>query len=242
MTSASVFKTIAIYTSEAHACSYLAQRMAHSHIAQPSHAVDTPAYAALITQGFRRSGAITYRPACPDCQACIPLRIPVDSFAPKRSQRRAWHKHQALTVHTKALAFDAEHYALYRRYQQSRHPQGTLDGGSAQDYSDFLLTSHVHTELIEFRDPQGQLKMVSIIDRLPDGLSAVYTFYAPDDLHTSYGTYNVLWQIQTAQQQGLPYCYLGYWVKASQKMAYKAQFQPCEILVEGRWERSGGAT
>jgi leucyl-tRNA---protein transferase len=242
MTTSASSQSIAIYTSEAHACSYLDQRSAHSHIAHPSHAVGPSVYAALITQGFRRSGAITYRPACKDCQACIPLRIAVDTFAPKRSQRRAWQAHQHLTAHAKPLKFDPEHYALYCRYQEHRHPGGALDHGSAQDYSNFLLTSHVHTQLIEFRapvqdgEPLGALKMVSIIDVLPDGLSAVYTFYDPADPQSSYGTYNVLWQIQAARQQSLPYCYLGYWISASPKMAYKAQFQPFEILVNGRWQ------
>jgi arginine-tRNA-protein transferase len=134
------------------------------------------------------------------------------------------------------LAFDAEHYALYLRYQQHRHPGGGMDQDSREQYQHFLLHSNVATELVEFRDG-GTLKIVSLVDRLPDGLSSVYTFFDPSMLGSSYGTYSILWQIERCRALGLPHLYLGYWIATSPKMAYKAGFRPIEGLRDSGWER-----
>ena len=171
-------------------------------------------------------------------RACVPVRIPVGKFEASRSQRRAWNLHQELSSQAQPLKFRLEHYALYLRYQSRRHSGGGMDNDSRDQYSHFLLQSRVDTRLIEFRD-EGQLAMVSIVDYLPDGLSSVYTFYEPDRRGASFGTYNVLWQIESCRRLGLPYLYLGYWIRESPKMAYKSKFEPIEGFIGGAWRRLG---
>jgi len=224
-----------LYLTAPYPCSYLPDQLARSQVATPSFLITTPVYSDLVRRGFRRSGTFTYRPRCDTCRACVPVRVEVAPFAPNRAQRRVTKRHRSLEASLHALKDSEEHFALYQRYQKVRHRDDGMENDSHEQYRNFLLHSHIDSMLVEFRE-NGVLRMVSIIDILEDGLSSVYTFYDPDVAQASFGTYNILWQVELCRKLELDYLYLGYWISESGKMAYKANFRPLQGLIQGEWQ------
>ncbi len=228
------------YVTTPYKCGYLPNKLAQSLIAAPHHLVDSQVYSGLITQGFRRSGKFAYRPHCETCNACVPVRLILDLFVPNRSQKRAFKQHADLNVRVLPLDFQKNHFELYNNYQQLRHadenklsPTETKD--EAEQYRQFLCMSNVESLMIEFSDAEGNIKIVSVVDVVRDGISAVYTFYDATEAKASYGTYSIMWLTEWTKSVKLPYLYLGYWIQDSQKMAYKQHFKPQEKLIDGEW-------
>jgi arginine-tRNA-protein transferase len=227
-------ETLAFYASPPTPCSYLPGRDSVSIFADPTARLSSEIYTELARYGFRRSGQHVYRPACPACKACIPVRIPVADFAMTRSERRIWLRNAGVTVTEKPPIFDAAHFQLYRRYIGTRHAGGGMDDPDPLKFMDFLTSPWCDTRFCEFRDAGGLLA-VAVIDRLRDAWSAVYTFFEPDLTSRSLGTYAILWEIEAARRAGRSYLYLGYWIEGCRKMAYKGRFRPLEHYQQGRW-------
>lgn len=232
--------TLDLYISPEHLCHYLPERQARTVFVDPALPMDQPLYTLLATHGFRRSGPHVYRPHCGDCQACVPLRVAVQTFEPDRTQKRVLRRDLDVRCSVRPAEFDAEHFALYGRYLAARHAEGGMDGSSEADYRQFLLSPWGKTLLLELRH-EGRLIGVAVTDELQDGFSAVYTFYDPGLGQRSLGTYAILMQIEEARRRGLAWLYLGYWIAGSRKMSYKDRFRPFETLGTDGWQSAGKA-
>lgn len=222
------------YATQPHPCSYLPDEQATTLFLDPSQPMDVEVYAQLSTLGFRRSGDHLYRPHCQSCQACIPARIPVDQFTPTRQQRKILNRNADLNVQAVTPCFTEEYYDLYLRYIETRHADGDMYPPSREQFGTFLVSELAFSRFIEFRLDR-QLLAIAVTDVLPNGLSAVYTFFDPACEQRSLGRFAILWQISEAARQGLHALYLGYWIKNCRKMSYKTQYRPIELLVNQRW-------
>jgi len=190
----------------------------------------------LSRAGFRRSHSIAYSPACPGCKACVPVRVAAGSFRWKKSFKRNWKANTDLTARVAPARATAEQYRLFSAYQESRHTGSDMALMGFYDYRAMVEDSPIETGLVEHRDQAGQLVAVCLMDRMDDGLSAVYSFFDPTQTQRQgLGTYMVLWLVMEAHRLGLPYVYLGYWIGESRKMNYKIRFQPLEAFTADGW-------
>lgn len=224
------------YATQPHPCSYLPDEQATTLFLDPSQPMDEQLYAELSELGFRRSGDHLYRPHCQRCNACLPARVPVQAFKPDRQQRRIIKRNADLQVTCARPTFSEEYYDLYSRYINLRHVDGDMYPPDRDQFSTFLVRDLAFSHFYEFRE-QGRLVAIAATDRMPNGLSAVYTFFDPLEERRSLGRYAILWQIGETARLGLAALYLGYWIKSCRKMNYKTQYRPIELFINQRWNR-----
>lgn len=217
-------------------CPYVAGRTERKVVTDLATPNAADLYETLSRAGFRRSHSLAYRPACPGCSACVPVRIAVENLIWNKTFRRIVNRNADLSVQDMTAHATMEQYRLFARYQRSRHSGGEMSSMGFRDYRAMVEDSPIDTRIIEFRDRSEQLVAVMLADRQADALSAVYSLYEPHLEKRSLGTYMVLWMVQRAAQLGLPYVYLGYWIEESPKMAYKARFRPLEGLGPDGWQ------
>ena len=226
--------SIPLFLSQEHPCGYLDDEKAQSLFVHPGYPVTSSIYAQLIEQGFRRSGDEVYAPHCPHCSSCISVRLPVKKFKPSRSQKRCLSKNRATQVIVKPAVFEQSHYDMYLRYQAIRHSDSSMATASPDEYLNFLGSSWCNTRFVEF-SINNELAGVAVIDQFEQAWSAVYTFFEPKFNDYSLGVYAVLWQIEQVILQQKEFLYLGFWIQACKKMAYKSDYQPLQLLIDKQW-------
>lgn len=230
-----VTRELNFFATPEHDCSYIKGRKAKTLFVDPHAIITSSAYSHLSDLGFRRSGRHIYRPHCDNCNACVSMRLPVDKFIANRGQRRIINKNSDLEVIQCPAAFTDEYYDLYQRYINERHQDGDMYPPSDEQFNSFLVEGEQPCAFFEFRNGEGELVAIAVCDFLDRGLSATYTFFAPEHHRRSLGSYAILWQIEEAKRRQLPYLYLGYWVEACRKMKYKVAYRPMELLIDGQW-------
>jgi arginyl-tRNA--protein-N-Asp/Glu arginylyltransferase len=221
-------------------CPYLAgrvERKVFTHlVGQDARSLNTQ----LSQGGFRRSQNIAYRPACDGCAACVSVRVPVNTFELSRNLRRTVKANEDLTSSVVRSHATSEHYGLFRSYIDSRHGDGGMADMSVLDFSAMVDDNFVDSRLVEYRlagldGAPGELLAAVLIDILGDGISMIYSFYDPEQQHRGLGTFMILDNMARVKRLGLPYLYLGYWVRGSRKMDYKSRFLPQERLTAEGW-------
>ena len=217
-------------------CPYFADRVERRVITELCGGHAQPLHETLTRAGYRRSHGIAYAPACPGCDDCVAVRILADQFTPSRTQRKILSRNSELEVIEVAPLANEEQFALFTTYQNSRHAGGDMESMDFSDYQSLVEENIIDTALVEFRH-ENRLVGVILIDKLSDGLSAVYSFFDTDmETRRSLGTYMILWLAQHARAQGLRYVYLGFWIDGCRKMSYKTSFQPLEMYSSNGWQ------
>ena len=228
-----------LYLSADYPCSYRPGQRARNLVVDPL-AVNQSSYQRLVQLGFRRSGNYVYSPHCTQCNACRSLRVATAAFRPDRSQRRNRQRNRDLALTRRPLSVCDEHYELFRRYVEARHPQGGMDALAVEEFFTFLASDWCESALWEWRDQAGELLCGAVVDRLADGYSAVYTYFSPEVSARGLGTYAILCQLQEARRERLDWVYLGYHIRDCDKMNYKSRFQPHQIFRDGTWHWEEG--
>ena len=225
---------IRLFQTLEHACGYWPDRLSRDLIVDPTDPQLPNVFPQALAMGFRRSGGHVYRPYCAGCRACISVRIPVDRFVPARAQKRCLARNADVEVASVPAARTPENFALYRRYLDTRHRGGGMDDPAPENFDAFLACAWSPTRFLEFR-LGGELVALAVTDVVPDALSAVYTFYAPEHAARSLGTFAILTQVRRAQAEGRRFVYLGFWLDGHPKMEYKRGFRPLEYLDGAQW-------
>ena len=226
---------LVFYRTHEHECSYLSEQKARTLFLSPNTAPTPEINEALGLAGFRRSGNHIYRPDCLACQQCMSCRIVTDQFIWTRSFRRVLKRNADIRIQIVKPLFSEEHYQLYSRYLEYRHQDGDMYPPSPEHYRDFLVSTQPQARFVEYRR-DGRLVATSVIDWFSTGPSAIYTYFDPETEALSPGTLAILTLVQLALSHGLPYVYLGYWIRDSNKMNYKIRFQPLEVYYQNRWQ------
>ncbi|WP_445115073.1 arginyltransferase [Acinetobacter sp. WZC-1] len=233
----SLLNDLQYYITPPHDCSYLEHKSARMVFLDPVHRIDVVTLSELSRLGFRRSGDFVYRPECHLCRQCLSCRVPVTSFQMSSTQKKAWKRNQDLSMRIIPTSqASSVHYQLYERYIIERHADGDMFPPSYDQFEKFLLHSCTDSFFLELWKDE-RLISVSTCDLLDDGLSAVYTFFDPDESRRSLGVFAILSQIEYVRSLGQQFVYLGYWVPHSNKMNYKSQYAPIELLLDGQWRR-----
>ncbi len=227
-------QNIPLYLTSEHECGYFENRRATNLVPDPGIDMTRQLYSRLIALGYRRSGDFTYRPHCRECDACRPCRVSVAEFKPRRSQRRCLQRNQDLQTKLVSAHFSEEYFALYCKYISARHHDGNMANPRPEDFSNFLFSNWSHTFFIEIRQ-QKRLLALAVTDPVADGLSAVYSFFDPDEKARSLGNFCVLSQLREVTARKLDYLYMGYWIRNCQKMQYKSDFQPLQLFDNQHW-------
>lgn len=224
------------YRSPPSECAYFPERQMIALVADVSAGLTKADFSDMMRMGFRRQGCTIYRPHCDACAECISVRVPVAKFSPSRTQRKTWRKNQDLQAKFVEKTMTCEQFDLFKRYQNVRHARDNYSHFELEKWYRVLITeTNTVTHVVEFRDAAERLLMVSVIDELDHGLSALYTFYDPDFPARSLGTFSILWQMDLASRWALDYIYLGYWIRDCDNMRYKDRFQPLEYWLGVRW-------
>lgn len=225
-------ETTQLFLTAAMPCPYLPDRQERKLFTHLSGRRASALHHVLSDNGFRRSQNLIYRPACEGCNACQSVRIVADEFQPSGRFRRVMKANRDLAVSVRQPSATAEQYELFKAYLETRHAGGGMTQMSFQDYEYMVEDTPVQSVLVEYRlrdHPSEPLVAVALTDVMPDGLSMVYSFYDPQMAQRSLGTFLILDHIAQVRSARLDYVYLGYWVKDSPKMAYKALYRPLEV-------------